>query len=255
MSLKGIDKSQTSYLGTRTSASLVRNLLCSAINRHAARNIDLPPRVAAIDTLNLSEGGYVNHTAPFALNPDQRKAELYTVIPPSTQRALIEHYMGAVSAQYPILPIDVETELPALENPLKWASSNKATRMAQGTTVVLAISAVLVARDIDPALSGIAVRLEQDLDSMSEGDGSLGDSVESPIWMVTALFALAIIETVSTSSRRLWERLGLAVSAMADLRQKQNLGSVYDRVWLDRLDCSMLKLERCVTDYEGRAIC
>lgn len=255
MSVKGNDSAQTSYLGPRTSASLVRNLLRSAINWHTARNIDLPPRIAAIDTLNLSERPLVNNTAPFALNPDQRKAELYTIIPPSTQRALVEHYMKVVSDQYPILPAEVETELAALENPLKWASSNKVSRTAQASTIVLAISAALVTRDLDPSLSGIAVRLEQDLERMSEGDGPLGDSIETPVWMVTALFAMAILEAVSPSSRHLWDRLGIAVSAMTNLRQNQNLASTYDHVWLDRLERSILKLERCVSDHDGPDCC
>ena len=185
---------------------------------------------------------------------DQRKLALHSMMPLSTQRALIQHYMKVVAPEYSLLPSELETSLLAHDNPLRWSSSNQDNPSAIAVGIAFATSASMVARDEQPTFSSVAVRCKEDLQSLSNGGLSIADPLEATRWtcivlasLVLAslvLASLALYELITPTSYQVWDVLGAAVSVLEYLRQ----GYRSRRLSLDkefqRLECSLLKLER-----------
>lgn len=180
----------------------------------------------------------------FSITHDQRKLELYSLVPPSTQRSIIEHYLKVVSPEYTLLSTEQESALVAYENPLRWSSSNGNNPDAFAISIVFAISTTLVTRDLDPHLSTISMRCVEDMHEVSQRAVSSGDPIELTRWTCTALCALALCERISPVSGQIWDLLGRAASTMEHLREGYQLR----RLSLDgdfrRLERSLLKLER-----------
>lgn len=66
-----------------------------------------------------------SHVSPsFATIADHRKMDLSSAIPPSIQRALIEHYTKVIQRDYPLLSREQESRLLGYENPLRWSMVN-----------------------------------------------------------------------------------------------------------------------------------
>ena len=232
------------YLGPGNSARLLERLLKSTVHWHIANNIQMPKRLLPNEPSQLIELQEFKTTQSFSMTYDQRKLELHSLLPPSIQRAIIEHYLKTVSTEFTLLPAERESTLLMHENPLRWSSSNKNDPCAFATSIVFAISSALVARDLDPNLSSISMLCREDVRKISLRVESPGDPIETTRWTCTALCALALCELISPTSGQLWDLLGRAASTIEDLRE----GCQFRYPSLDgdfrRLEHSLLKLER-----------
>ncbi len=180
----------------------------------------------------------------FLVTNDLRKGELHALVPPSTQRAIIEHYLRVVAPQYTLLPVEQESALLTHENPLKWISANKGDAAAFTLSIVLAISTALITRDLDSSLASISLRSREDVLKLSLGDVASQDHVRATMWTCTALCALSLCELICPMSDQLWDYLGRAASTMQDLHQACLLKNSDLDSDLRRLERALLKLER-----------
>jgi hypothetical protein len=236
--------SLTAHVGTGSTARLVQCFLVQATEWCMLQNIPLPrhpPHQAPL----LDEISDPQAAQSFNVNNDVRKTELHTILPPSTQRNIIEHYSRVVSEQYTILPADQLSRLLTHENPLKWAGSNKDdSATAMSLSIVLAISTALIARDLDPILVNVALRCRDDVEKLSVENDTAQDPLAQAKQSCTAMCALALCELIYPITGQIWDLLGRAQSIMENLQQ----GLLVNRSSFDsdllRLEHALLKLER-----------
>lgn len=182
--------------------------------------------------------------------PQQRKttAELHVLIPRSTQRAIIDHYLEAVAQEYPMLSPEQESALTTHENPLRWSSSanEKDNPCAAGAmNVVLAVSGAMIARDLAvPHLSSIARRCGQDVYRHSQKPVLPTDSMATVRWTCTAACAVVLCDLVSPAPDHLWESLGRAIFIIEQLRECYRIQNVDLDTAFRRQEFTILKLER-----------
>lgn len=235
---------RTAYLGPGTSAQLLDSLIKNAVRWRLAHKSPLPERLLSGNLPSVIETGHVATLPSFSLIQDQRKMELQSLIPPSTQRALIEHFLRTVSPEYTLFPAEIESALLTHDQPLRWSSLNKTNPVALAISIVFAISAALVARDMDPHLSTVSLRYASDVQRMSETNVSPSNPIEATRWTCTALLALALCESVSPTSGQFWDLLGRTSSTIEDLREGYQIRSIGLDAAFHRLERSLLKLER-----------
>ncbi|CAK7209917.1 hypothetical protein SBRCBS47491_000606 [Sporothrix bragantina] len=290
--------SHTAYLGPGSTARLAETVLQTAVEWHAARGVPLPvslrltkeeenvvplslqPRPLRQATLG---GGDSQSTPPpplTVLHDPRKEAELHTLVPLATQRALLEHYSAVLGASSPcydsLLPAEQEAALlqragTGCENPLKWASAsaNRGTAGAYATTVMFAVATALAARDLTTAgrggsggrMAALSLRFRDDVQAIVAAEGkapategtegregeALG-SLERTRWTVTALATLALLEMIQPTAGQLWTLLGAAISVVGDLRE----GFVL-RHWSPESDVDFVRLERTILRMEARA--
>ncbi|KAH0840803.1 hypothetical protein FOPE_05806 [Fonsecaea pedrosoi] len=232
------------YLGPGTSARLMQSFLKSTGRGQMSNNLHLGRHLfpnSPFHSTNLDEP---RSMTSFLTNIDLRKVELHSLVPPSTQRAIIENYFRTVATEYALLPIEHESDLSTYENPLKWAGSNKDDPVACSLTIIFAISSALITRDVDPILSNISSRFREDVEKLALCDGGCRVQSNTLRWACTALCALSMIELISPSSGQLWDLLGRAASTMEDLQAASPLGQPNLDPELERLERVLLKLER-----------
>ncbi|KIW98492.1 uncharacterized protein Z519_00153 [Cladophialophora bantiana CBS 173.52] len=240
--------SDTAYLGPGSSARLVQRFLTTTTNWHITNNIQIPRHLLPNGQSHLTGLQALRVVVPsFPINNDLRKVELHSLVPPSTQRVIIEHYLKIVAPEYSLLPVEQETVLLTHENPLKWISSNKNHPAASSLTIVFAISTALITRDLDANLANVSLRSKEDIQKLSLGDAASQGHATATSWTCAALCALALIELICPTSGQLWDLLGRAASTMQDLQE----GCLLRRSDLDadlrRLERALLKLERYST--------
>lgn len=238
------DPSRAAYLGPGSSARFLEHLLKSALHWHLANNVHIPKRLLPENPSQLIEPQHVRALPSFLILHDQRKVDLQSVVPPSTQRAIIEHYLKIVSPEYTLLPTEQESALLVHENPLRWSSSNKENPIASAISIVFAISSALVTRDVDPNLSSISTRYAEDVYKITQRTTSPANQVEATRWLCTALCALALYESINPTSGQLWDLLSRAASTLEDLRESYRLIDMGLDSDFQRLERSFLKLER-----------
>ncbi len=236
----------TAYLGPGNSARLLERLLKSTIYWHLANNLPLPKRLLPDESSQLTELQHAATLSFFPVTMDQRRLELQSLVPPSTQRAIIEHYLRVVSVEYPLLTSEVTATLLVHENPLRWSSANKDNPGALALIIVFAISSTLIARDLDPTLSTISTRCITDMHKIAQMTKSQDDRMETIRWTCTALCALALCEMINPVSGQLCDFLGRACSTIEDLREEYQLQNIGLDDAFRRLELSLLKLERYV---------
>ncbi|KIW79388.1 hypothetical protein Z517_06000 [Fonsecaea pedrosoi CBS 271.37] len=240
------------YLGPGTSARLIQSFLKSTGRGQMTDNLHLGRHLfpnSPFHSTNLDEP---RSMTSFLTNIDLRKVELHSLVPPSTQRAIIENYFRTVATEYALLPIEHESDLSTYENPLKWAGSNKDDPMACSLTIIFAISSALITRDVDPILSNISSRFREDVEKLALCNGGCRVSSNTLRWACTALCALSMIELISPSSGQLWDLLGRAASTMEDLQAAGPLGQPNLDPDLERLERVLLKLESLASLHFGR---
>lgn len=235
--------SETLYLGPGSSARLLEHLLKVAVQWHIASNVQLPEHLISDEPSQSAESLAFGAMQSFTLLHDQRRQELHAVVPPSTQRALIDHYLTVVSPEYPLLPTEQDSTLLRHENPLRWSSSNKEDPNTLAFSIVFAISTALISRDLDSNLSSVELRFREDVQKISLGETILKKPVETIRWTCIALCALCVCELVNPTSR-LWDLLGRAASTIEDLRDGYRLNNISFDADFERLQYSFLKLER-----------
>lgn len=236
--------SRTAYLGPGSSARLLECTLKSLIQWHTAHNLQIPKRVLPDEPSPLMGISGFRTLQSFPMAYDQRKIELHSLVPLSTQRAIIEYYSKTVSPEYTLISAEQELALLVYENPLKWSSSNKSHPDAFAISIVFAISTALVARDLDPNVSGISLRCLDDMYKVSQEFTSPADPIEVTRWECTALCALALCELINPSSGVLWDLLGRATSILDHLREGYRLRHLSLDDAFRRLERSLIKLER-----------
>lgn len=233
----------TAYLGPGSSAGLLERLLKSTVHWHLANNVQVPKRLLPDASSHLIGAQNFKTLPSFPTTHDQRKLELHSLVPPSTQRAIIEHYIETVSPEYTLLSAERESELLGYDNPLRWSSSNKNDPGTFEISIVFAISTALVTRDLDPNLSNISTRCREDIYKVSQRALSLEDPIETTRLTCTVLCALALCELISPISGQLWDLLGRATSSMEHLRESYQLRCLSLDEAFRRLERSLLKLE------------
>jgi hypothetical protein len=223
----------TSHLGLGNSAELISYSLKCMASMLPDDHIQLPefwdqPQAAFSSTL-------FDHT----------QIEFSSSVAPSTQRALIKHYIQIIQPEYPLLSPQIEATLLSSQMPIRLNSFASKDANALEMVAVLAISASLVARDIDPSVSNMATALCSVLHEVSHHDiNSQLDSIESSRQTVKALCFLAICELVNSGSEQIWELCGSALVLAEQLRAELKASAgVLDDDYL-RLEVSLLKLEK-----------
>jgi hypothetical protein len=233
----------TAYLGSGNSARLLEHLLRSISNWHLQNNVQVPKRLLPNEPSHLIRTQGSTLLRSFPITYDQRKVELHTLVPPSTQRAVIEHYLKIVSPEYSLLSIEQESTLVIYENPLKWSSLNKNDPSVFPISIAFAISTAMITRDIDSNLSIISMRYREEIIKAAQRVECPGDSTETTISTCRALCALSICELINPTSGQLWDSLGRAVSIMEQLREGYQLQNPSQHDEFLRLERSLLKLE------------
>ncbi|KAK4940315.1 hypothetical protein LTR10_019531 [Elasticomyces elasticus] len=246
-----LSPSKTAYLGAGNSARFLDRLLKTAVQWHIARGIPIP-RCLLPDEMSFSSVVPRTTTPSFMTTYDQRRLELYSYVPPSTQRAMIEHYLNTVSLEYPLLSGEQDSSLLVHENPLRWSSSNKENPMASALSIVFAVASSLITRDLDSQMSAISLRCIDEVQRISEGRVSTGDALTTTGLKFTALCALALCEMINPGSGQLWSILGQAISTIEDLRQGYRLRTMDSDGDFRRWQFSILKLESSAVQYFRR---
>ncbi|KAL2397772.1 hypothetical protein ABEF93_004583 [Exophiala dermatitidis] len=183
---------------------------------------------------------------------DTRKAELHSLLPPSTQRAVIEHYLEVVAPEYTLLPAERQLGLLVHENPLKWTSSHRNDPAAVSLNIVFAIASALVARDRDFRLANVFMRSKEIVQQTVLHDDPDTDTLTAARWSCTALCALALCELICPTSGQLWDLLGRVCSTLEDLREGIRLGHSNMDNDFRRLERVLLKLESKATTHFRR---
>ena len=249
--------SQTAYLGPGSSAHLLECLLKKTIDWHSANMMPVSKRLLPDSSTQSVKAQQHNPVSSFVTTYDRRKVDLQSFVPPSTQRAIIEHYRKTVSPEYPILPHGVEMELLAHENPLRWSHSDKEGLAAFALSIIFAISSSLITRDLDPNLSSLQTRCVEEVHKISQGMVSVEGTMESLSRMATALCALALCELITPNTGQSWDLLGRAYSTLEDLREEHCLRRMVadDSFW--RLESVLLTLEGYVSgaSYSRQLTC
>ena len=234
---------QTPRHGAGASPELLNTLLESVTRWYMTNNLQqhLPSCLVSNASTPSVEPEHLLQS--FSLTHDQRKLEVHSLILPSGQRAIIEHYLATVSPEFPLIPAEIESMLLKHENPLRWASANKSSTGAFAISIVFAISASLATRDLDPYLACISQRCVEEVHKISERPLSPGDAVEVTRWTCTALCALCLCELVGLTSGQLWDLLGRAAATVEDLREGYQLQGMKLDSDFHRLEHSLLKLD------------
>lgn len=157
-----------SYVGPASTASLLRTLLKGASDWH----MRFKPETFDQTTKPLLQAasGRKNQQSSLLSFPTkihQQNLDVASIVPPTTQKALLNHYLKVVQPQYPLLSPAQELAILEHENALRWASSasNHADNLI--TAAVLAISCLLVARDLDPSLSVVSIMCKDLFETVS----------------------------------------------------------------------------------------
>ena len=236
--------SHISYLGPGNSARLLERLANGAVHWHISNNVQIPKQLHSDVPTRTTDVQGLKTMTTFPVASDHHKLELSSFVPPSTQRAMIEHYLKVVSPELPLLPRAAESTLTLQENPSKWVSSNKGSPGAWAFSIVFAISAALITRDLDPNLSSVFMRCAEDVQKLSQSCSSLADPLENARWACTAILALSLCELVIPTSGQLWELLGRAATTLKELREGYKLRGRELDPDFNRLEHSILKLDR-----------
>jgi hypothetical protein len=243
-----LDLSRMAYLGPGSAAGLLEALLKIMIQWHVSNGAELPKRLLSRGDLVLSIGGTdlqsTRSSFQLSILNEQRRLELHAMMPLSTQRAVIEHYLATVSPQYTLFTSTQESRLLSHENALKWIVGNKDEPSALILRIVFAISTSLIARDLDPNMTSTSIRCRQDADKIPEEiASSTKDPVETERWTCTALCASALCELINPLSGQVWDLLGRATSALIRLRELYTIGKKDLDEDYRRLERAVLKLE------------
>jgi hypothetical protein len=180
-----------------------------------------------------------------AMTSDSRKAELYSILPPSTQRIIIEHYFKVIAPEFSMIHPDHEQASLALENPLKWTTLNKDDPNAHVLILVFALATGSIARDLDRNMSNVSSRLRDEVQESLLSENQCHD-LDAAKRSCTIMCALALYELILPTSGQIWELLGRASSSVQDLQEASRLvtGDYDDD--LRRFERVFLKLERYV---------
>jgi hypothetical protein len=187
----------------------------------------------------------MRRTATFPVNSDMRKAELHTLVPPSTQLAIVEHYLKVIAPKFQLISTELQTACMSHENPLKWSVLNRGQPEAHALVIMFAVSTALITRDDDPKLAYIASRTRSEVQKLSTDVDSAMQPRQQNIWPCTAMCALALCALIGTSDDQAWNVLGQAVSALQDLGEAtyHRLSMTPDKDY-KRLERLLLQLER-----------
>lgn len=235
--------SRTAYLGPQNSVRLSQCFLKSLASSHTSKNIPLPKHLSPSDAFNTRILEEPSVVPSFPINNDVRKTELHSLVPPSTQRAIIDHYLKVIAPEYQLFPIEQGSPLFTQENPLKWLSSNRNDPAAFKLTIVFAISSTLITRDIDSNMASISSRSRDELQKLLIGDAAQQHQPEEARRVCTAVCASALCELVCPTSGQIWDLLGRAASLMEDLQESCRLRHSDLDLGLRNLEYALLKLE------------
>lgn len=230
------------FLGPQSSFQLCRHFLTDAIGFHIPKSASIPGQLLLDVQLHFRELDSYSLPPSFPITSDLRKVELYALVPPSTQRAVIDYYIKVVAPQYTLFSLDEASPLFAHENALKWFSSNKTDPTAYTLIIVFAIAAALICRDLDSNLANIALQSREELQRLCT-ENVVHEAPETTRTCATYC-ALALCEMIDPITGQFWATLGRSLSVMQDLQQDYLLKHSDTGVHLQSLKCSLLKLER-----------
>lgn len=238
--------SNTAYLGPGSSARLMEHILKSTVQWHIANNVPIPERLLPNESSSQKRGLHDSKPPPsFSMTFDQKKYDLHTLVPPSTQRAIIEHYMKTISPEYTLLSSEHETALLSYENPLRWSNAHKSDPSALALTIVMAVSSALITRDLDSSLKSLSMRCREDVQKLTEREApSAEEQVDFIQTTCTAFCALALCELITPTSGQFWGIMGKATSTLEQLRDGYHFNPTAPDTPFKRLEYSLLKLER-----------
>lgn len=236
--------SSTAYLGPGSSARLLEHLLKATVHWHLSNDVRIPERLLPDESAQLARLRDTKPLPSFSMTFDQRKHEIHTLVPPSTQRAIIEHYLKIVSPEYPLLTTAHESALLGYENPLRWSSAHKSDPKALALYIVLAVSTALITRDLDPSLFSLSIRCREDVQRLTERVSSTAEEqIDTLQWACTAFCALGLCELIAPTSGQFWDIMGKATSTFEQLRDGYHFQSGAPDLSFRRLEHSLLKLE------------
>jgi hypothetical protein len=232
------------HIGPGSSARLMELLIKGTlewvkINKPLTSTYTLSPLLSFSTAIDGDSG----HS--FSLFLNEREYESVLAVPPSTQRLLVEHYLKVVQSKYPLLSRDQESLFLQLENPMKWIVAHPLNANSLALTAIFAISMALVARDLDPNLSGSATSFRQSLNLLAkESETSLNNSIDGLKRNTTILCFSAILELVNPKRCNIWETVGRAMNNIQQLRADLHAESLIIGDDFRGLELSLLKIER-----------
>lgn len=224
------------FIGPNKSGGILRNLLRMLQHVAEASGHDF-----TLDPNQIEDLIEPRPQVSLAITADPRKIDLHSIVPPSTQRTIVEHYLSIVHPEFQLLGRKHEAELAACENPLKTHGLKKNDAIGLSLMVVFAISTTLLARDMDANLASVAFRCRAELQTYSLGNADrLGQAKAA----VAVSCALVVCEIASPTDGQFWDLLDRAASLLRDLQQEYVLSSVDKDEDYWRLNRILLKLER-----------
>lgn len=243
------------YLGQGCTARLIEHLLDFLTRCHLRQGLELPAALQD-DAPDLGPANALPKYSPastvLSVNR-QRKTELSSLLPPATQRAVIEHYVCVVSPQYAIFSPEHEHSLLAHEKPLKWSPSDENDSSACMLICIFAVSTALISRDLDPDMAEVSAQCRQEVYRISRGLSTHADAVEDARRICTACAVSAMCELVRPLSDQVWELSGMALLALERLRDTYQIRNLPIDLPFKRLERSILKLERY--EYYSLLLC
>lgn len=236
------DHAHTMYLGPGSSARLIQHLLKSAVEWHLTHKspefeVTVKPLLSSFSSLD-------------ALRPsktlvilDYKMIELSSIVTPSTQRALVEHYFNVVQAEYPLLSPDQEIFFLEKENPLRWCAANPSHTDSMPFIAVLAISSALFARDFDSKLTTISVACKEYFRVSSTLDDTRQTIQTRHRSIMKGCFSTICEMVAPTAEGVTWYILGRALASMAELRDEYRAQLIAQDPEFHRLEYCLLKLD------------
>jgi hypothetical protein len=231
------------YVGRGSSARLMERLLLQGLTELHLYGQSLKnskPTSLLLSQRPVPRTSHVSPSFPTIIN--HRKIDLSSAIPPSTQRALIEHYTKVIQRDYPLLSREQESRLLGYENPLRWSMVNGHHPDSQSLTAVFAVATALVSRDLEPSLATASFVCRESLRNLSEQLSLTQNSITTTKHLVTTLCFLTLCELVNPVSGEAWELSGRALVSMEHLRSEYQAASIAFDDEFNRLEHSLMIL-------------
>lgn len=238
--------SNTIFLGPGSAAHLVQSILKGAAKASEARSSQILSSLRVLSESSTSSSSPPAGSA-FQTVVTNQKLEPWLSVPPSTQRALFDHYSKVIQPDYAILSPEQEEAFSRHENPLRWCLTNPDHHEAFALIAVFAISTSLVARDVNPELQAVSFACRDALWKTTQQAVASLDVHRSFFKLkqiITAFVFLSILEMIHPSTGQIWELVGSGMALMETVRAEYPPAVVDLDEEFQRLEFLLLKIER-----------
>jgi len=234
------------FLGPGSSAHLVESILKGAAKASEVHSSQISSSLRVLDESFTSSWSAPAHGA-FQTVIINQKLEPWLSVPPSTQRALFEHYSKVIQHDYAVLSPEQAEAFFRHENPLRWCLTNSDHHEAFAMIAVFAISTSLVARDLNPELQLVSFACRDALWKTTQQAVASLDMHRSFYKLkqiIAAFIFLSILEMIHPSTGQIWELVGSGLALMETVRAEHPPTVVDLDEEFHRLEFLLLKIER-----------